>query len=115
MAGLLPSIKEVKDEFITSFGDQYASNLSNEDDMARYNALNLYMATNSDKKSKSKIIKRSLKDDQLQIKCRAAVWAGELGFEEYASQIQDLVKIAQPGIEYDEMAAALIKLNISEN
>jgi hypothetical protein len=110
MAGLLPSIKVVKDEFITSFGDEYASNLGNEDDMARYNALNLYMASNTDDKSKSKVIKRSLKDSQLQIKCRAAVWAGELGYEEYASEIQNLVNIAQPGIEYDEMAAALIKL-----
>lgn len=114
MAGLLPSIKVVKDEFIISFGDQYANNLTNEDDMARYNALNLYMASNSDSKTKSKIIKRSLKDNQLQIKCRAAVWAGELGYEQYAAEIQNLVNIAQPGIEYDEMAAALIKLNIPE-
>ena len=47
------------------------------------------------------------------MKCKAAVWAGELGYEEYAETITALVNKAQ-GPEYDEMAEALVKLSPSK-
>lgn len=113
LASLIDTYEVIQDEFILSFKEEYANFLNDRNSFVRYNSLNLYLATDFDTKSKSKVIKRSLKDSEYQIKCKAAVWAGQLGFDEYAAEIKTLCNLAE-GPEYEEMADALIKLREPE-
>ena len=113
LAGLLETYEVVQDKFILGFKEEYAYFLNNKYDYVRTNSLSLYLACDDADKTKSKLIKKSFKDPSLQVKCKAAVWAGELGYEEYAETITALVNKAQ-GPEYDEMAEALVKLSPSK-
>ncbi len=113
LAGLLETFEVVQDKFVLGFKEEYAYFLTNKFDYVRTNSLSLYLACEDTDKAKSKLIKKSLKDPSLQVKCKAAVWAGELGYEEYAETITALVSTAQ-GPEYEEMAEALVKLSPSK-
>jgi len=113
LAGLLETYQVVQDKFILSFKEEYAYFLGNKYDYVRTNSLSLSLACEANVKAKSKLLKKSFKDPSLQVQCKAAVWAGELGYEEYAETITALVNTAK-GPEYDEMAEALVKLSPSE-
>jgi HEAT repeat protein len=113
LAGLLETYQVVQDKFILSFKEEYAYFLGNKYDYVRTNSLSLSLACEANDKTKSKLIKKSFKDPSLQVQCKAAVWAGELGYEQYAETITALVNTAK-GPEYDEMAEALVKLTPSK-
>lgn len=110
LASLIDKYQVVNDKFILSFRDVVESFLNNKDDFVRYNALNLYCASDADARDKSKVIKKALKDTEYHIQCRAAVWAGELGYNEFLVDIQVMCKAAE-GPEYTEICEALTKLN----
>lgn len=110
LAGLLETYQVVQDKFILSFKEEYAYFLGNKFDYVRTNSLSLALACEPNDKTKSKMIKKSFKDPSMQVQCKAAVWAGELGYEEYAETITALVNTAK-GPEYEEMAEALVKLS----
>jgi hypothetical protein len=110
LAGLLETYQVVQDKFILSFKEEYTYFLGNKFDYVRTNSLSLALACEPNDKAKSKLIKKSFKDPSLQVQCKAAVWAGELGYEEYAETITALVNTAK-GPEYEEMAEALVTLS----
>lgn len=115
MAAYVDAYEVVQDPFLTEFSELFEDFLDNDDDFIRFNTLNLLLAAdNLDKKTKSKYIKRSLRDDEYHIRCRAAIWAGELGYEEFASDIEDMCQAAE-GPQYTEVCEALIKLNDKKN
>ena len=113
LAGLLETYETVTDEFILSFKEEYAYFMNNKYDYVRTNSLSLSLACEANVKIKSKLLKKSFKDPSLQVQCKAAVWAGEMGYKEYAETITALVNTAK-GPEYDEMAEALVKLTPEE-
>ncbi|MBN1340568.1 MAG: hypothetical protein JXA03_14665 [Bacteroidales bacterium] len=114
IASLIEKYQVVKDAFVISFRDLIVSFLNNKDDFVRYNALNLYCASDAETKEKSKVIRKALKDTEYHIQCRAAVWAGELGFSEFVGDMQVMCQAAE-GPEYTEICEALIKLNAGKN
>lgn len=111
LGGLLESVKPVNDNFLGKMNGDYYGFLDNRNDFVRFNAFNLFCTTSTNTKLLSKTVKKFLKDRVFYIQCRAAMWAGELGFTEFAKEINGLRKIAT-GQEYDELCNALIKLNI---
>ncbi|MBN3036207.1 MAG: HEAT repeat domain-containing protein [Bacteroidales bacterium] len=114
LASLIHNYRVLNDPFINSFKSEYEFYLNNKDDFVRYNSLNLLCATDADAKLKSKIIRKSIKDTEYHIQCRAAVWAGELGFGEFANDLRILCNAAE-GPEYIEICEALNKLSQPEN
>lgn len=113
LAGLLETYEVIHDKFVLSFKEEYASFMDSKFDYVRTNSLSLSLACEADDKAKSKLLKKSFKDPSLQVKCKAAVWAGELGYEEYAETITALANTSK-GPEYDEIAEALVKLSPSK-
>ncbi|MCD4665180.1 MAG: HEAT repeat domain-containing protein [Bacteroidales bacterium] len=108
LAGMIETYQLLQDEFILSFKEEYADFLYNRDEIIRYNSLNLYLASDFETKRKSKVIRKSLKDSKHHIKYKAAVWAGKLGFDEYATDIKSLYS-TEIGRQYQEMADSELK------
>jgi|GEM_PF-4956031 len=107
---LLDKPRAVNDNFLGSFTGDYEGFFNNKDDFARMNALNLYLATEPEVKNKVKVIKRFLKDSEFHIQCLAAIWAGELGLKEFASDVEALCN-SPANNDFGEVCEAMIKLS----
>lgn len=111
MNNQLRPYKVESDKFISGFIDEYNNLLNNKNENVRSNALNLLCASNAEIKDKTKALRKIIKDPVYYLKCRAAVWAGELGMTEFGDDIKVICKAAT-GPEYDEVCSALVKLKI---
>lgn len=112
LAGQVNGFKEMS-KFISSLAETVEPFFGHKDNYVRYNALNVFLAGSNSEKDQKKVIKKALKDKDFNINCRAAVWAGELGFNEFKEDVKVLCNGAT-GPEYYEICQALIKLNSAE-
>lgn len=113
LAGWIDGYAVSEDAYLSNFKEYYSTFLNSSESYARFSALNLYLASDTDDKSKSKVIKKSFKDPEIAVQCNAAIWAGELGYQEYSEQIKALSMSSQV-LQYEQLAEALIKLTPGE-
>lgn len=114
LAGLIESYQTLEDDFVLSFKEEFAQYIYHRDEIIRYNSLNLYLASDFESKKKSKVIRKSLKDSKHHIKYKAAVWAGQLGFNKYSREIHTLYN-TEIGRQYEEVADSELKFEWGED
>ena len=113
LAGWIDGYAVSKDSYLANFKEYYSTFLTSSASYARFSALSLYLASDVNEKSKSKVIKKSFKDPEIAVQCNAAIWAGELGYNEYSEQIKAL-SMSSKVLQYEQLAEALIKLTPDE-